>query len=1684
MKNFFKGTTYFLLGITVLLLILILSLQTHWAKNLIRDQVQIYVQNKTNTKVEIGSIDFSFPKWVELNGLFMLDRAADTLVYGKQIKLDVDMIALMQSKYVVNKVMLDQIYINLYNKDTDSSFNYQFILDAFKSKNSSSKAKDTTGSFNLKIKDVYVTDSRFKQNDYYLGNLMDVRLQKFHVNVDSINVKDLHIDINDLMVEGLNFKYQITKPQPVSEGKLSNPLFTINKTIVKNSSIYFENIPDYMVSNNAINYLEVVGLNNTTLLNTYRTQSIVLNNSSVFFQHRNENEVIKVVADTVMAIANNTTALGIVVNDINLQNNAVVYNNISKPKKPARFDYYHLDLKAVKLVAANTKFENGNVKTHVKSFGFQDKSGLTIDTLSGIVNMDSSNITIKDFFTKTPYSKIEIAAVVYPQSFISRNKDNKGKLPDNEIRIIKTVVSKKDLELLDDVFVKKYKKQLDILGNLSIDAHIKGNAQKLYIQSLQINTIKKKDLNISLSGNVFNPTDLKNVSYNLNLKDVSASKQFIEPFIPAMTQPLNLPVLFSVKGLVSGNKQDVKTDVNISTAFGIADVKGTFNGFDKPKSMLYDFVFNAKDLETGKWIGRDSILGLLNGRVAVKGTNGFDVKTNNMTVLASIQSFRFNQNVIHNINTDLNLNSGIVNGKASIDDVLIGFYCNGQANIQTDYPAVNAVVNVIKADLLALGYAKDTLMVTAFTTIKVENSTPQALNALIQIDSSSIVRNGQKIQLDSSRAFAFVRNDSTFIEVISPFVDADINSTVYYTEMGALIQKIRNQFMPPAMASDLSNNNKNTENAAMLMRDDDKSIKGGDIHANIAIKPNAAYSAFVNNLKFESPIEIHGNITTAKVDSAVNIKLNVPMLTMGTLHVSPTHGTVLGRNDSLLVDILTDTLQASSLLLYDAHIVGGFSKNNVSVHISTNDATKKEQFQLTVFAAPNPEKGYDVSLGKELMLNKINWLVNEKNVVKTMPDPKDSQWKGFNVQNFDINNQQQKIKINSETEAVNSPLLVNVSNFQLKTITAAMNQDSMAIDGLMNVALKVSDFKNAIPTMDGNIKIDSLIFQKNSLGNLEMTAQSQNRDVKLEGKLVGNGNQVDLTGTYSANTINANIKLNPLTILTVEAFSQGNLAKSSGTITGDIKITGEPTKPVWNGDLTFNKAETRAAQFGTLLKIDNQILKLRYPAVFFEKFIIQDASNNNLSINGQVSQTKTNDFITDLYIRTKGFKALNNTPADNKMIHGTAIIDMDAQVTGTVYAPNLTGSLVVKKGTDATYIRPIIAPSAKDRDGVIEFIDMDTIPNLLSAFTLQEALAAQKESQKAFNFNYNLNLEVEKEAKFTVLVDPITGDKLEVQGTARINVGVNPNGSIGLFGTYNLSKGNYEMSYQFIKRKFILSNGSVLTFSGDPLKATADITAVYEIKTPAIDLIQNEIGGSTAAANDIYKRKTPFQVLLKVKGEISKPEISFDIVLPEKSEGVTNEMSTTINNKLEQLRGDESSMNKQVFALLLFNKFIGEQSTDFFGGNNGGNKLLGNQSVSGFLNGAINQIADDLIKGVDVDVNLKSVTDDPNAQRTDLNVMLGKNFLHDRLNISVGKSFTVDGSNPTSNNNSNANTQFIPDVNTTYKLSKDGKYMLRAYRKNQYEALLDGYFIETGASFNFTIDYNKFKEITKKKQNK
>ncbi|MEO8582865.1 MAG: hypothetical protein ABI415_03650, partial [Flavitalea sp.] len=51
------------------------------------------------------------------------------------------------------------------------------------------------------------------------------------------------------------------------------------------------------------------------------------------------------------------------------------------------------------------------------------------------------------------------------------------------------------------------------------------------------------------------------------------------------------------------------------------------------------------------------------------------------------------------------------------------------------------------------------------------------------------------------------------------------------------------------------------------------------------------------------------------------------------------------------------------------------------------------------------------------------------------------------------------------------------------------------------------------------------------------------------------------------------------------------------------------------------------------------------------------------------------------------------------------------------------------------------------------------------------------------------------------------------------------------------------------------------------------------------------------------------------------------------------------------------------------------------------------------------------------------------------------------------------------------------NVALDYMLSRDGRYLIRAYRKNEYEGELEGYIIESGITFIIRFDFNKFREL-------
>jgi hypothetical protein len=90
-------------------------------------------------------------------------------------------------------------------------------------------------------------------------------------------------------------------------------------------------------------------------------------------------------------------------------------------------------------------------------------------------------------------------------------------------------------------------------------------------------------------------------------------------------------------------------------------------------------------------------------------------------------------------------------------------------------------------------------------------------------------------------------------------------------------------------------------------------------------------------------------------------------------------------------------------------------------------------------------------------------------------------------------------------------------------------------------------------------------------------------------------------------------------------------------------------------------------------------------------------------------------------------------------------------------------------------------------------------------------------------------------------------------------------------------------------------------------------------------------------------------------------------------------------------------------------------------------------------------------------------------------VGLSKRFLNDRLTVSVGNNFNLEG-----NQAGQKAANIAGDVSVNYKLSKDGRYALRAYRRDEF-IVIQGQIIETGLGFTLTVDYNRFREIFRKR---
>jgi hypothetical protein len=421
------------------------------------------------------------------------------------------------------------------------------------------------------------------------------------------------------------------------------------------------------------------------------------------------------------------------------------------------------------------------------------------------------------------------------------------------------------------------------------------------------------------------------------------------------------------------------------------------------------------------------------------------------------------------------------------------------------------------------------------------------------------------------------------------------------------------------------------------------------------------------------------------------------------------------------------------------------------------------------------------------------------------------------------------------------------------------------------------------------------------------------------------------------------------------------------------------------------------------------------------------------------------------------------------LYYGTVFLDSDISVGGNYAKPVIRMQAQLDKGTDLAFVLPQSETDVQQRFGIVRFLDVRNPSNPIMSRT-KPATGETRDTVGTIHSSIDLtaNVEVNKESRLRILIDPIAGDSLVIRGAATFSVGVDPSGKLAVTGRYEILDGSYQLSFgRFIRREFAIAKGSSLTWFGSVTEANVDITAIYTVKTSALDLVQDQLVGLSQEERNKYKEALSIQVYLTMDGKLLAPNIHFRLDLPADSRGA---LGGSIFAKLNEINGQESELNKQVFALLVLGRFI--SSNPLASASDGGISGLARSSVSQILTEQLNRLAQKFIPGVGLNVGVESYQDYSTGTaegRTQLQLALTKQLFDERVTVQVGGNADLEG--PRSQQNALNN--FAGDIKVAYKMTEDGRWLLQVFRQNTNGGAIEGDLVETGVGIVFTIDYDR-----------
>jgi hypothetical protein len=1634
-------------SIIVLVLLLLVLIQVPAVQNLARGRVVAYLKKKLGTKVRIDHLSVAFPKKIVLEGVYFEDQNKDTLLAGQRIAADLTMLKLIRSEVELNDIELRGIRANIYRKGTDTFFNYDYIIKAFTSPSATPNPADTTG-INLNIKHVRLEKVLATFRDDNTGSDMYAYIGDFETNIRRFDVNHYRFDVPGLRLEHVIARaYQhkpLVEPKPVAEVVANNS--TPPKTDLKLGKLTLRDISaDYGNDVSALHATLRLGemiaepdkldlpnlqiaLRNFTLNNTDAV--VTLGNTP------QAHEVEKQVSVSAKAQVSNPWRLSL--DKISLDNNNIRFDNNQRVRQPHGIDYAHLDVQHLTFDASHMIFSPAGYSGDIARFAFREQSGLDLQRLQTSFVYSEHGVQLKNLLLQTGKTFIrDDVEMGWPGITVDQLPSHIGDVL-LRVNLANSRVALSDVLLFAPALASAPPFYHNEDAVFAINTRIQGKVSDLDIPVFEASGMTNTA--IRMSGQVRGLPDPNRTIYNLTIDHFASSQSDLQKLAP-IPATVRVPETIAASGTFFGSMQAFNTKLAMRSSRGDANVLAQMRN-----GNTYNIAAGVTNLDLGYILKQEKTYGRVSAKATAAGS-GFDpatmVSTMKMNVFSAyVQGYNY-----QNLAVEARLDRGHINAAADMHDPNLTFRLDGSALMKGTYPAVQATLILDSVNLQALHLYSGDLRIHGRAAANLPSTNPDALLGTIDISDLIISNAGKRYALyDTTHIAATEAADGRHITIRSPALSAEIAGQYKLTEIATAVQHTINRYYRiPGFRDGRFAPENWTLNATLypapLLFSFLPEMKGSD-----SIKTSVSYNSNAEDLKLAigAPKIIYG---TSRVDS-----LTVRAATGNTLaYAISAHG-----------------ISNPNFRVHHTSITGDIANNQATTAIDIRDAANTSQYQLGATLNQTSGNGFRVSLAPNLMLDYDRWNVGADNFVR-YDDA------GLIVHNLSLSSGAQTIAANSIAERPEAPIDIRFTNFEISTITKLANQDSALAGGVINGTAQLRN-----PTHDivftSDLTVNNLRYMRDSLGDLTLRVNNEtDQTLAANIGLRGHGNDIHLDGRYfiASKGLDMNMNLNSVSLAMIRTFSAGQIADADGYLRGQLAVKGTLDKPDINGKVRFDSAHITPTLLGERFALTNDAINVNASGIHFNRFTIEDDAKNTANIDGDLLTTDYRNYRFALDVTADNFQAVNVTRgrgSNQRPFYGTLNLSTNTKIRGDMTLPVVTGYVRVNKNTDFSYVLPTNDPEVQSREGVVEFVDMSAAGDS----TVFPASGDSVSRTGLRGMDVAARIETDSAAKFTIVIDDRNGDAVHIRGIAALEAGIDRSGKTSLTGTYVMQQGSYVLTFNFLRREFFVKPGSTITWDGDPMRARVDITAVYTANTAPIDLVAHQLSGRSQYEINQYKQRVPFNVLLNMKGSLQKPRISFDIVLPDREASRLQD----VDAKLAQVRADETELNKQVFALLLLGRFVDENPLESNGSPSTAESFV-RQSASRILTDQINRLAGNLIHGVDLTFGVNSGSDYSTGeltQRTDLTVGLSKRLMNDRLKVNVGSSFGVEG--PTAPNQQASN--IAGDVSVDYQLTKDGRYIIRAYRENNYEGMVDGQVIETGATFIYRIEYDKLNEFFSK----